>query len=379
MNLESFNHLRSKLKDLKYKVDEQYERMAHGGNEWNIEEVGHEIVSPFLEDLGVTRPIEVGDIWLIAPNNNAEIAIERVGLGKEMKKNGLLPWVNGKSIKLGILTDGNEFQFYTDAKNSGQMDVSPYWSFKLTTIKDDDIKVLLSYCKENLEATLSNMASTVWASYFLEQMGKSEPNSLYESIKKSMESLEPAYGTPSMGEVKHSFDMLLSFLAPVPEFLPVSPTSEGPKNKWNRRSYQTSKGQNTQSQSLKGEEQYSCTLESRENLKNCKVVGYRFKDHEKEYVGSFAEAFVDIISILVNDYDLLANHPDVRNSLWFCRVGEEAQNVPWANWKILNNNPDWEVNVCNDNPTKLQHLKDYFSLLNLPLSSLTLFFISRGQ
>ena len=40
---------------------------------------------PFLEDLGVTSPIEVGDIWLIAPNN-AEIAIERMGLGKEMKK-----------------------------------------------------------------------------------------------------------------------------------------------------------------------------------------------------------------------------------------------------------------------------------------------------
>lgn len=36
---------------------------------------------PFLEDLGVTSPIE----GLIAPNNNAEIAIERVGLGKEMK------------------------------------------------------------------------------------------------------------------------------------------------------------------------------------------------------------------------------------------------------------------------------------------------------
>ena len=41
---------------------------------------------PFLEDLGATSPIEVGDIWLIAPNNNAEIAIERMGLGKEMKK-----------------------------------------------------------------------------------------------------------------------------------------------------------------------------------------------------------------------------------------------------------------------------------------------------
>ena len=372
MNLESFNHLRSKLKDLKYKVDGQYEKIAHGGSEWDIEEVGREIVSPFLKALGLDET-KWGDVWLVVSSNSAEIVIERVGLGKEMRRDGLLKWVDGKFAKLGILTDGNEFQFYTDAKSPGQMDDSPYWSFKLTTIKDDDIKVLLSYCKENLDVTLSNMASIVWASHFLKQMEKNESNILYESVKKSMESLDPAYGSPSIEEAKHSLNILLSFMAPVPEFSLGSLTPEMPKNGRKSRSSSLYKIGENSLEPLGAERQHSFTLESARDITKCKIRGYKFGDREKEYVNSFAMAFVDIISILVNDCGLLADHSEIGNSDYFRRVGEKEK-APWGNWKAIRNNSKWEINTCTSNPYKIQLLRDYFRLLNLPLSSLTLYF-----
>lgn len=54
-----------------------------------------------------------------------------------------------KICQAGILTDGNEFQFYTDARNPGQMDVSPSlrimkrntWSARFCRVREEEQNV----------------------------------------------------------------------------------------------------------------------------------------------------------------------------------------------------------------------------------------------
>ena len=370
MNLESFNLLLSNLKDLKSKVDEQYEKSAQGGAEWHSEEVGREIVLPLLKALGFSDsdvPIRDDGIWVLAYKNKA-IAIEQLGLGEKMEGGQLSSWINGTFIRLGILTDGNEFLFYTDSKISGKMDVDPYWSFKLTIVKDDDVKVLLAYCKDNLGATLENLPCIVWASRFSREIEKGQPVAFYESIAKTMEIEEPAYGRPSTEEAEKAFSALLSFRAPI---LSLSSNAGNLKGEAQNVSHiQRRRGNTLLTHPNGAGVQYSKTLASVGDLKNRKVRGYKFLDQETEYVRSFTEAFVNIVSILVNKYGLLADHPDVASSKWFCKPWEEEK-IYWADWRKLKGS-DWELNTTNSSDAKIRLLKEWLQLLNLPLTSLTL-------
>ena len=62
---------------------------------------------------------------------------------------------------IAILTDGNRFLFFTDSENPNLMDADPYWKFKLSDIKDEDIEELEAYSKCNIDGTASHLKDKI--------------------------------------------------------------------------------------------------------------------------------------------------------------------------------------------------------------------------
>lgn len=53
--------------------------------------------------------------------------------------------------KVAILTNGIQFEFYTDIDNQNKLDEKPFFSFDITTIKEQQIKELSKYHKSGFE------------------------------------------------------------------------------------------------------------------------------------------------------------------------------------------------------------------------------------
>lgn len=65
---------------------------------------------------------------------------------------------NPKFAKFAILTNGKEYQFYTDLSQKNIMDNEPFWQFDITQIKENEIQELNQFCKSkfNQEKILEN-------------------------------------------------------------------------------------------------------------------------------------------------------------------------------------------------------------------------------
>ena len=70
------------------------------------------------------------------------------------------------TVRIAILTNGDEFEFYTDSKEKNVMDSDPYWTFNLSKFSDNDVKALLMYSTKNLKGTLDNLPTIVYNAQF---------------------------------------------------------------------------------------------------------------------------------------------------------------------------------------------------------------------
>lgn len=79
-----------------------------------------------------------------------------VKLGKQEKKQ-LNGYFSRRDIKLAILTNGDEYQFFTNIKNEKIMDLTPYKAIRLSGVTDNaEFSFLEDYLKGNIKNSIDN-------------------------------------------------------------------------------------------------------------------------------------------------------------------------------------------------------------------------------
>ncbi len=109
-----------------------------------------EVIPEYKADIGIKNGEKVD--FTIAIDNEASILVEAKTIGTNLNKHysqlfRYFSVVDG--AKVGILTDGVEYQFYTDIKIPNKMDQEPFFVFNIFNFNDKDYKYLTKFKKEN--------------------------------------------------------------------------------------------------------------------------------------------------------------------------------------------------------------------------------------
>lgn len=109
-----------------------------------------EVVPEYIADIGIKNGEKVD--FTIAIDNEASMLVEAKTIGTNLSKHysqlfRYFSVVDG--AKVGILTDGVEYQFYTDIKIPNKMDQEPFFVFNIFNFNDKDYKYLTKFKKEN--------------------------------------------------------------------------------------------------------------------------------------------------------------------------------------------------------------------------------------
>lgn len=109
-----------------------------------------EVVPEYKADIGIKNGEKVD--FTIAIDNEASMLVEAKTIGTNLNKHysqlfRYFSVVDG--AKVGILTDGVEYQFYTDIKIPNKMDQEPFFVFNIFNFNDKDYKYLTKFKKEN--------------------------------------------------------------------------------------------------------------------------------------------------------------------------------------------------------------------------------------
>lgn len=109
-----------------------------------------EVIPEYNADVGIKNGEKVD--FTIAIDNEASILVEAKTIGTNLNKHysqlfRYFSVVDG--AKVGILTDGVEYQFYTDIKIPNKMDQEPFFVFNIFNFNDKDYKYLTKFKKEN--------------------------------------------------------------------------------------------------------------------------------------------------------------------------------------------------------------------------------------
>lgn len=109
-----------------------------------------EVIPEYNADIGIKNGEKVD--FTIAIDNEASILVETKTIGTNLNKHysqlfRYFSVVDG--AKVGILTDGVEYQFYTDIKIPNKMDQEPFFVFNIFNFNDKDYKYLTKFKKEN--------------------------------------------------------------------------------------------------------------------------------------------------------------------------------------------------------------------------------------
>ena len=149
------------------------ERKVHINNE---ELTKQSIIIPFLQLLGydVFNPLEVKPEYVadfgkkkgekvdyaVFKNNNPIMFIEAKAINEKLENHDaqLSRYFNSTpEVRLGILTNGIRYKFFTDLNENNIMDNLPFYEFDLENLKDSDIEVLQKFRKDFFE--VENMIS----------------------------------------------------------------------------------------------------------------------------------------------------------------------------------------------------------------------------
>lgn len=154
------------------------ERKPHISNE---EQTKLSLIVPFIELLGydISNPLEVKAEYTaedakkdrrvdfaLLKDGNPVIFVEAKSVNSTlMNYDSQLEFYFNSSkndVKLGILTNGEEYRFFTDLKKPNKMDEKPFYSFTFSNFTDSDLDFLKSIKKESYEIEkLSESAETL--------------------------------------------------------------------------------------------------------------------------------------------------------------------------------------------------------------------------
>src|SRR5699024_573340 len=96
-----------------------------------------EVIPEFTSDYGVKKGEKVD--YAIKINGELAILIECKGFGKDLNKmapSQLYRYYSVAKAKIGIVTDGQHYHFYTDLEEINKMDDRPYMELDLLNIDE---------------------------------------------------------------------------------------------------------------------------------------------------------------------------------------------------------------------------------------------------
>lgn len=116
--------------------------------------LGYDIFNPkeftpeYTADIGVKKGERVD--YAIILNQKPQILIEVKSITEDIEKHGsqLFRYFTATGAKIGILTNGIKYNFYSDLSESNKMDAKPFFQFDLLQLDDSTINTLKNFCKD---------------------------------------------------------------------------------------------------------------------------------------------------------------------------------------------------------------------------------------
>lgn len=131
-----------------------------------IQLLGYDVFNPFevnpefVADLGIKKGEKVD--YAIMKEGKAIMLIECKHYSEKLDPHNsqLFRYFHTTSAKFGLLTNGINFRFYTDLISANKMDEKPFFEFKITEIKDNEIAELKKFHKSYFDIdNITNTAS----------------------------------------------------------------------------------------------------------------------------------------------------------------------------------------------------------------------------
>tara|TARA_B100001564_G_scaffold350109_1_gene354068 strand:+ start:124 stop:1149 length:1026 start_codon:yes stop_codon:yes gene_type:complete len=159
------------------------------------------LVKPFLNILGY-KPIDdfqreysikiddnskSVDVVVMIKSKKPTILIECKSVGKNLDSQPFnqlcLYFENSRESKLGILTDGIIYKFYTGSlKNEKKLNSDPFFEFNIRDYSNSDLEDLASFHKLNID--INNILEEAKEGYFLESFDEALFRTLYKPKKE---------------------------------------------------------------------------------------------------------------------------------------------------------------------------------------------------
>lgn len=120
----------------------------------------NDIIPEFSLDVGIKKGERVD--YILQSNNRKVMIVECKQMGRRLSNNDisqLYRYFTVSDLHIAILTNGDDYWFFTDSVKENIMDLEPYYRVKLSTINITDIDKLRQYSKENI--TSINMEEIV--------------------------------------------------------------------------------------------------------------------------------------------------------------------------------------------------------------------------
>ena len=120
-----------------------------------------EVVPEFTADIGLKKGEKVD--YAIFQNNIPIIIVECKRWQENLANHNsqLFRYFHTTKTRFALLTNGIEYQFYTDLDEKNKMDAKPFLEFNLTNLKDNTIHEIVKFHKSNfdIEKIINNASS----------------------------------------------------------------------------------------------------------------------------------------------------------------------------------------------------------------------------
>ncbi len=110
-----------------------------------------EFVPEFTADVGIKKGEKVD--YAIVLDGEPTILIEAKSINEPLTKHDsqLFRYFGTTTSKFGILSNGQEYKFFTDLDTPNKMDLTPFLTIDITKIKDSQIPELAKFHKDNFD------------------------------------------------------------------------------------------------------------------------------------------------------------------------------------------------------------------------------------
>ena len=122
-----------------------------------FKELGYDVYNPreflpeFTADVGIKRGEKVD--YAILHDGEPVILIEAKSINAQLDNHDsqLFRYFGTTSAKFAILTNGQEYRFFTDLDNPNKMDKKPFFIFNFANLKDSQINEIAKFRKSNFD------------------------------------------------------------------------------------------------------------------------------------------------------------------------------------------------------------------------------------